>query len=109
MSVTSAMETGVSGLLTNSEAISVIGNNLANVNTTGFKEGRTLFSDLLSTSINKGQIGHGSQIQAVQNMFSQGSLQSTGSSTDLAIQGDAMFALQAPNSSERFYSRAGAF
>jgi flagellar hook protein FlgE len=109
MSITSAMETGVSGLLTNSEAISVIGNNLANVNTTGFKEGRTLFSDLLSTSINNGQIGHGSQIQAVQNMFSQGSLQTTGSATDLAIQGDAMFVLQAPNSAEQFYSRAGAF
>lgn len=109
MSITSAMETGVSGLLTNSEAISVIGNNLANVNTTGFKEGRTLFSDLLSTSINNGQIGHGSQIQAVQNMFSQGSLQTTGSATDLAIQGDGMFVLQAPNTTEQFYSRAGAF
>jgi len=109
MSVTSAMETGVSGLLTNSEAISVIGNNLANVNTTGFKEGRTLFSDLLSTSMNNGQIGHGSQIQAVQNMFSQGSLQTTGSATDLAIQGDGMFVLQSPNSAEQFYSRAGAF
>ena len=109
MSITSAMETGVSGLLTNSEAISVIGNNLANVNTTGFKEGRTLFSDLLSTTINNGQIGHGSQIQAVQNLFGQGSLENTGNATDLAIQGDGMFVLQAPNSAEQFYSRAGAF
>jgi flagellar hook protein FlgE len=109
MSVTSAMQTGVSGLMTNGEAISVIGNNLANVNTIGFKEGRTLFSDMLSTNINRGQIGRGSQIQAVQNMFGQGSMENTGSATDLAIQGDGMFALQAPNSSERFYSRAGAF
>ncbi len=109
MSVTSAMQTGVSGLLTNGEAISVIGNNLANVNTIGFKEGRTLFSDMLSTNINRGQIGRGGQIQAVQNMFSQGSLENTGSATDLAIQGDGMFVLQAPNSSQRFYSRAGAF
>jgi len=109
MSITSAMETGVIGLLTDSEAISVIGNNLANVNTIGFKEGRTLFSDLLSTTINNGQIGHGSQIQAVQNMFGQGSLENTGNATDLAIQGDGMFVLQAPNSAEQFYSRAGAF
>ena len=108
MSVTSAMQTGVSGLMTNGEAISVIGNNLANVNTIGFKEGRTLFSDMLSTNINRGQIGRGGQIQAVQNMFSQGSMENTGSATDLAIQGDGMFVLQAPNSSERFYSRAGA-
>ena len=109
MSVTSAMQTGVSGLMTNGEAISVIGNNLANVNTIGFKEGRTLFSDMLSTNINRGQIGRGGQIQAVQNMFSQGSMENTGSATDLAIQGDGMFVLQAPNSSQRFYSRAGAF
>lgn len=109
MSVTSAMQTGVSGLLTNGEAISVIGNNLANVNTTGFKEGRTLFSDMLSTSINKGQVGHGSQIQSVENIFSQGSLENTSSATDLAIQGDGFFALQGPNSPERYYSRAGAF
>ncbi|HTP63777.1 MAG TPA: flagellar hook protein FlgE [Geobacteraceae bacterium] len=109
MSITSAMQTGVSGLLANGEAISVIGNNLANVNTTGFKEGRTLFSDMLSSNINRGQIGRGTQIEAVQNIFSQGSLQSTGSSTDLAIQGDAMFVVQDPASSARYYTRDGSF
>jgi flagellar hook protein FlgE len=109
MSVTSAMQAGVSGLLTNGEAISVIGNNLANVSTTGFKEGKTLFSDLLSTSINNGQIGCGSQVQGVQNVFSQGTLVSTGSATDLAIQGDAMFVLQGANSTQQYYSRAGSF
>jgi len=109
MSITSAMQTGVSGLMTNGEALSVIGNNLANVNTIGFKQGRTLFADMLSTNINRGQIGRGSQLQAVQNIFSQGSLENTGSSTDLAIQGDAMFVLQDPASSAHYYSRAGAF
>jgi flagellar hook protein FlgE len=103
------MQTGVSGLLANGEAISVIGNNLANINTTGFKQGRTLFSDMLSSNINNGQIGRGGQIQAVENIFSQGSLENTGSSTDLAIQGDGMFVLQDPVSNARFYSRAGAF
>jgi flagellar hook protein FlgE len=109
MSITTAMQTGVSGLLANGEAMSVIGNNLANINTTGFKQGRTLFSDMLSSNINNGQIGRGGQIQAVQNIFSQGSLENTGSSTDLAIQGDGMFVLQDPASNARYYSRAGAF
>lgn len=109
MSITSAMQTGVSGLLANGEAISVIGNNLANVNSIGFKQGRTLFSDMLSSTINNGQIGRGGQIQAVENIFSQGSLENTGSATDLAIQGDAMFVLQDPASNARYYTRAGAF
>lgn len=109
MSVTSAMQAGVSGLLSSGEAISVIGNNLANVSTTGFKEGRTLFANLLSSTINNGQIGDGSQVQGVQNIFSQGTLETTGSSTDLAIQGNGLFVLQAPNSTQQYYSRAGAF
>jgi flagellar hook protein FlgE len=103
------MQTGVSGLLANGEALSVIGNNLANIGTTGFKQGRTLFSDMLSSTINNGQIGRGGQIQAVENIFSQGSMENTGSATDLAIQGDGMFVLQDPASNARYYSRAGAF
>jgi len=109
MSVTSAMQSGVSGLLSSGEALSVIGNNIANVSTTGFKEGRTLFADLLSSTINNGQIGDGSQVQGVQNIFSQGTLETTGSSTDLAIQGDGLFVLQGANSTQQYYSRAGAF
>jgi flagellar hook protein FlgE len=109
MSITTAMQTGVSGLLASGEAISVIGNNLANIGTTGFKQGRTLFSDMLSSTINNGQIGRGGQIQAVENIFSQGSMENTGSATDLAIQGDGMFVLQDPASNARYYSRAGAF
>ena len=54
MSITSAMFTGVSGLLANAEGINVIGNNLANVNTIGFKSGRMLFSDMLSANIGNG-------------------------------------------------------
>ena len=66
MSITSAMFTGVSGLLANAEGINVIGNNLANVNTVGFKGGNTVFSDMLSANIGNGsQVGRGSQIQQV--------------------------------------------
>lgn len=97
MSVTSAMFTGVSGLLANAEGINVIGNNLANVNTVGFKSGRMLFSDMLSVNIgNNSQIGRGTQIQKVDNVFGQGSFESTESATDLAIQGNSFFALKDP-------------
>ncbi|MDD2851656.1 MAG: flagellar hook basal-body protein [Desulfuromonadaceae bacterium] len=94
MSVTSAMFTGVSGLLANAEGINVIGNNLANVNTVGFKDSRMLFSDMLSANIgNNSQIGKGTQIQKVDNLFSQGTFENTTSTTDLAIQGDSFFVL----------------
>ncbi|MBW4054160.1 MAG: flagellar hook-basal body complex protein [Proteobacteria bacterium] len=116
MSITSAMYTGVSGLLANAEGINVIGNNLANVNTVGFKGGRMLFSDALSTSIGNGsQIGHGTQIQKVDNLFSQGSLESTTSVTDLSIQGNSFFALKDPNGAapvnqnSALLTRAGSF
>lgn len=108
MSITSAMYTGISGLSANGEAMSVIGNNISNINTTGFKSGRMLFSDVLSSTISGGsQIGRGVQIQAVQNNFSQGSFESTQSSTDLAIQGNSFFMVQ--NDNGRYYTRAGAF
>ncbi len=108
MSVTSALYTGISGLAANGEAMSVIGNNISNVNTTGFKQGRMLFSDVLSSTISGGsQIGRGVQIQSVENQFTQGSFESTESSTDLAIQGDSFFILQ--SNAGRQYTRAGAF
>ena len=97
MSITSAMFTGVSGLLANAEGINVIGNNLANVNTIGFKSGRMLFSDMLSANIgNESQIGRGTQIQKVDNIFAQGSFETTESVTDIALQGNSFFALKAP-------------
>jgi flagellar hook protein FlgE len=113
MGITSALYTGVSGMRANSDAMNVIGNNIANVNTTGYKGARTLFSDMISTSVakNNSQVGLGTQVQAIQNMYSQGGFASTQSETDLAIQGDAMFVLKSANAnnSNLFYSRAGAF
>ncbi|GAM09690.1 flagellar hook protein FlgE [Geobacter sp. OR-1] len=109
MSITSAMYTGISGLNANGEAISVLGNNISNVNTIGFKNGRMLFSDVLSSSIgNNSQIGRGVQIQAVQNNFSQGSFENTENVTDLAIQGESFFIVKNPGEAQR-YTRAGAF
>ena len=109
MGITSALYTGVSGLKANSEAMNVIGNNIANVNTTGFKGGRTVFSDLLSTNSvgNHSQIGLGTQIQTIQNQFNQGSFATSQNETDLAIQGDSFFVLK--NGANQAFSRAGAF
>lgn len=116
MSITSAMFTGVSGLLANAEGINVIGNNLANVNTVGFKSGRMLFSDMLSANIgDNSQIGRGTQIQKVDNIFSQNSFETTESVTDLAIQGNSFFAVKDPNATApvnqngALLTRAGAF
>ena len=118
MSITSAMFTGVSGLLANAEGINVIGNNLANVNTIGFKSGRMLFADMLSADIgNNSQIGRGTMIQKVDNVFGQGGFETTESVTDVAIQGNSFFVLGAPGSptgtaiagGAAYYTRAGAF
>jgi flagellar hook protein FlgE len=112
------MFTGVSGLLNQSEAMSVIGNNIANVNTVGFKGSRMLFSDVLSTTIGNnsvGQIGHGVQIQKVDTIYSQSSMETTTSPTDLFIQGSDFFVLGAPNAvspvteTGSYYTRAGSF
>jgi len=110
------MFTGVSGLLANAEGINVIGNNLANVNTVGFKSGRMLFSDMLSANIgNESQIGRGTQIQKVDNIYSQGSFETTEAVTDLAIQGNSFFAVMDPNATApvnqngAMLTRAGAF
>jgi flagellar hook protein FlgE len=103
------MYSGISGLYTNGEAMSTIGNNIANINTVGFKQGRALFSDLLSTTIKGGQVGHGAQIQKMGNLFSQGTFDTTENETDLAIQGDSFFVLQDAGGVQRYYTRAGAF
>ena len=118
MSVTSTLFAGVSGLLNQAEGMNVIGNNIANVNTIGFKGSRALFSDVLSTaSVNKSQMGHGVQIQKIDNLFTQSAFESTGNVTDLAIQGDSFFAMGAPTAAagtpvtgdQAYYTRAGAF
>ena len=93
MSITSALFTGVNGMKAQSEAMGVISNNIANVNTTGYKAARTLFSDLLSQNIghNNSQVGLGTQVQKVETQFFGGSLQTTANVSDVALQGDNLF------------------
>jgi flagellar basal-body rod protein FlgG len=102
--------------------IDVISNNLANVNTSGFKKSRAEFQDLLyenlrpagaassaETTIPTGvQLGHGARPSAVQKMFSQGDFQNTENELDWAIEGDGFFQIELPNG-ETSYSRCGEF
>lgn len=113
MGISSALYSGVSGLNTNGQAMSVIGNNLANTNTIGFKGSRTVFSDLLSGSINGSggisQVGRGVGMSTVDNIFSQGTFETTESNLDVAIEGDGFFMLKEEGDLTTYYSRAGAF
>jgi flagellar hook protein FlgE len=113
MGISSALYSGVSGLNTNSQAMSVIGNNLANTNTLGFKGSRTIFSDLLSSTVfgsgGASQVGRGVGMSKVDSIFSQGTFESTETDTDLAIEGDGFFMLKEIGNNTSFYSRAGAF
>jgi len=112
MSLNSALYTGVSGLNAYGNAISVIGNNIANVNTTGFKESRGNFSDILSQSSGTGgtlQIGRGVLVANVSPVFTQGAFQSTSLPGDLAIDGDGFFIVKDPQTNALLYTRNGNF
>ncbi len=113
MGIQSAMFSGVSGLNTNSQAMSVIGNNLANTNTIGFKGARTVFSDLLSSTVfgsgGTAQVGRGVGLSTIDNVFSQGTFETTASDTDVAIEGDGFFIVKEPGNDTPLYTRAGAF
>jgi flagellar hook protein FlgE len=113
MGIQSAMYSGVSGLNANSQAMSVIGNNLANTNTLGFKGARTVFSDLLSSSISgsggPSQVGRGVGLSTVDNILSQGTFETTSSDTDVAIEGKGFFIVKEANRDTIFYTRAGSF
>ena len=112
MGIQSALFTGVSGLTTYSNAISIIGNNIANVNTPGFKESRGNFSDILSQSSGSSgnlQIGRGVRLNSVDTLFTQGSFQSTSLASDLAVDGDGFFIVRDPDTNALLYTRTGDF
>jgi flagellar hook protein FlgE len=109
----SAIWAGISGLNASSKELDVIANNLANVDTIGFKAGSTFFADVLSQSIAGGssgtmQVGRGVAVAEVQTQFGTGSFETTGNSTDVAIDGDGFFMVN-DNAGATYYTRAGAF
>lgn len=113
MGIQSSLYSGVSGLNANGNALTVLGNNIANSNTIGFKASRTVFADLLSAEIagsgGASQVGRGTGMSTVDNIFSQGTFESTESNTDLAIEGPGFFMVSSPDEATINYTRAGAF
>jgi flagellar hook protein FlgE len=114
-----SLYSGISGLKNQQAQMDVISNNIANVNTTGFKSNRMTFADALSETIsgargtagnfggaNPVQLGRGSVISSVDTIFKQGSLDATGIVTDLAVNGKGFFVVT--DGARRYYSRAGA-
>lgn len=115
-----SMYSGISGLKNFQTKLDVIGNNIANVNTYGFKKGRTIFKDLISQTVagasgpsdtrggvNPRQVGLGAQLAAIDTIHTGGSTQFTGNTLDLAISGDGFF--QVMDGNEVMYTRAGNF
>ena len=115
-----SLYSGVSGLQNHQVRMDVLGHNISNVNTYGFKKSRASFQDILSQTIagaaaptaqkggvNPKQVGLGMSIASIDKIFTQGSLQTTGLNTDLAIQGDGFFILK--RGEETYYTRAGGF
>jgi flagellar hook protein FlgE len=114
------MYAGVSGLDSHQQMMDVIGNNIANVNTVGFKRSRVTFQEMLTQTIqgasasrdtragtNPQQVGLGTSIGSIDNDMSSGNLESTGQGSDVAIQGDGFFVLR--DGASQAYSRAGNF
>lgn len=117
-----ALNTGVLGIKQFQTSLDAIGNNLANINTVGFKGARVDFSDTLAqtlraptpdtaaTSGTSGmQVGNGVSVSAIKNQFTQGAIKQTGVRTDLAITGEGFFLVKDPTTNGLFATRAGDF
>ncbi|MFO0596305.1 MAG: flagellar hook protein FlgE [Myxococcaceae bacterium] len=115
MSLLTALTTGTAGLQANSTELSIVGDNIANANTIGFKAGRAAFQDQLMQELmgveGGGQVGLGARLQAVQRIITQGALTTTGLATDLALDGAGFFVLKGVHAGiqGQFFTRAGQF
>src|SRR3954449_5582997 len=115
-----SMFSAISGLKTHQTKLDVVGNNIANINTIGYKSSQTVFQAPLWQCLSNGsaptqatggtnpaQVGLGVQLAGITTNWTQGSTQSTGRSTDFLISGDGFFVTEAGN--EQLYTRAGSF
>ncbi|RMD48032.1 MAG: flagellar hook-basal body complex protein [Ignavibacteria bacterium] len=120
MALLNSLIAGVSGLRNHQSMMDVIGNNISNVNTIGFKGSRVTFSDTFNQYVRSGisptatsggtnafQVGLGMKINSIDRNWNQGTFERTGITTDLALQGPGMFILK--NNGETYFSRSGAF
>jgi flagellar hook protein FlgE len=122
MALIGTLSSGVSALRTFSKGLEVIGNNIANLNTTGYKASQASFSDSFSNTLRGSapssganssqpgmQIGTGVQMNGIVTNFSQGALNSTGNITDLGISGGGFFIVKDPSNNTQYATRDGAF
>ncbi len=117
-----SLNTGVNAMRQFQQRLDVIGNNIANVNTTAFKSARVDFEEAFNQTLRESappsgsssgtaamQVGTGSLISAIKNQYSQGALTNTGVQTDLAISGEGFFIVRDANSNQTYATRAGDF
>lgn len=106
-----ALYSGISGLKANTSALAVIGDNIANVNTTGFKVSSVSFTNVFSAAMGQSdlQIGRGVTMGSISADWNSGTVETTSSATDLAINGDGMFVVVDPNATAQYYTRGGEF
>ncbi len=111
MGVGSAFYTGLSGLDTNGMAMGVMGDNLANTGTTGYKGSSIFFGDVLGLSLTGvsggNRVGAGAKTQAVDVNYTQGTFETTGSGTDVAINGNGFFVVRNPGDGAQYFTRDG--
>jgi len=112
----SSIFTGVAGMQANQQAVEVIANNVANLNTVAFKAGRITFEETLTRTLSSGevgvspmQIGLGVTIASIDKIMTQGNMQQTGRAFDLAIAGDTFFMVNNPMNNSVHYTRNGTF
>lgn len=111
MSITNSMYIGISGLIAHGDAISTVGDNLANTSTIGFKRSRASFNDLLGGTIANQRVGGGVYLGHNQTMWDQGAISQTGNGMDVAISGGGMFVVRGNHAGRdaEFYTRDGRF
>ena len=113
MSLISTLFTGVSGLSGQSKAMEIIGDNIANVNTVGFKGSAPVFGDIFSTVLHNGavtsQLGGGSQLSGVLQAWDQGAIEHSPNALDLAIDGNGFFITSTYGDTDQYYTRNGQF
>ncbi len=106
-----SLYSGISGLKANTSAMAVIGDNIANVETTGFKASKVAFANVFNATLGQSrlQIGRGVTMSGTSSNWNAGTLQNTENVTDLAINGKGMFIVRDPNDNAQYYTRAGKF
>ncbi len=111
MSITNSLYIGVSGLDAHSDAISIVGDNIANASTIGFKSERADFADMLGGQLDGQNLGGGASLLAPETIETQGALEQTGNPLDMAISGNGMFVVNGMHDGQNgnFYTRDGQF